>query len=166
MAAEVSLRVNTGTDAGTESGSVSGIDFISADNATNSLANRQANPIVIPVSGQHYSYEKWLTLKVDVAPDNEITNVLFWGPDGYPYGTEVYCGVTGSGATPTDSQSSVATDKAEVVAVESDKLTWDNGPLTSSGDTTDFLVLQLEITSDAGPGNWSQQTFMYSYDEI
>ena len=166
MAAEVSLRVNTGTDAGTESGSVSGIDFISADNATNSLANRQANPIVIPVSGQHYSYEKWLTLKVDVAPDNEITNVLFWGPDDYPAGTEVYCGVTASGATPGDEGSSVATDKADTEAIETNKLTWDTGPLTSQGETTDFLVLQLEVESHASPGNWAQHTFYYSYDEI
>jgi hypothetical protein len=45
MAATVTIRVYTGASAGTESSAVSGIDLISADNATNSLANRQANPI-------------------------------------------------------------------------------------------------------------------------
>ena len=43
MVASLSVRVYTGSSAGTESAVVTGIDFISADNATNSLANRQAN---------------------------------------------------------------------------------------------------------------------------
>ena len=70
MAASVSIRVCTGANAGTESAAVSGIDFLSADNATNSTANRQANPI----TAGNKSYEKWLRAEVDTAPDNAVDN--------------------------------------------------------------------------------------------
>ena len=75
MAASLSVRVYTGSAAGTESAVVTGIDLESADNATNTLANRQANPI--NVGGQ--SYEKWLKLKLDTAPANGVTNFKIWG---------------------------------------------------------------------------------------
>jgi len=70
MVATLTLRVYTGTNAGTESATVTGIDMISADNATNSLANRQANPISVGTK----SYDKWLKLKLSTAPDNGVTN--------------------------------------------------------------------------------------------
>ena len=165
MPATLTLRVFTGADAATMSDAVTGIDFISADNAVNSLGNRQANPVVIPVAGQHYSYEKWLKLRVDVAPDNDITNVMFWGPNSYPDGTEIKVGKTATGATPTDQGSAVADADAKTVAIEADKFDWHAAAMTEVGNATDFLVLQLEAESHASPGNWAQQTFYYSYDE-
>ena len=74
MAASLSVRVYTSTGP-TESAVVTGIDFISADNATNTLGNRQSNPITVGAN----SYEKWLKLKVDTAPANGVTNFLIWG---------------------------------------------------------------------------------------
>src|ERR1041384_3137956 len=75
MAASLSFRVYTGASAGTKSAVVTGIDLESADNATNSLANRQANPITVGTN----SYEKWLKLKGDTAPANAVTNFKVWG---------------------------------------------------------------------------------------
>lgn len=40
MAATVEWRCFTGTNGATESGAITGTDFISADNAVNSLANQ------------------------------------------------------------------------------------------------------------------------------
>jgi hypothetical protein len=54
MAATVTIRVNTGAAAATESGAQTGIDLISADNATNSPANRSANPITASSSTTLY----------------------------------------------------------------------------------------------------------------
>ena len=68
MAASVSIRVCYGANAGTESAAVSGIDLISADNATNSTANRAAYPITAGES----SYEKYIRAEVDTAPDNAV----------------------------------------------------------------------------------------------
>ena len=56
MVATLTLRVYTSTAAGTESAAVTGIDLISADNATNTLGNRQTNPITVNTN----SFVKWL----------------------------------------------------------------------------------------------------------
>lgn len=160
MAATVTIRCNTSTDAGTESGVVTGIDFISADNATNSLGNRTANPI----TAGNRSFEKWVTARVDVAPDNACSNFKFWTDAAVETETTLYGGTTATGATPTDSASSVATTDA-TTWTSGAKLTWHAGDLTGVSDTTDFLVLQLATTGSAAAGNWTQETLSYSYDE-
>ena len=161
MVATLGLRVYTGASAATESGVVTGIDLISADNATNSLANRQANPITV---GTH-SYEKWLKLKISAIPDNNVSNFLVWGDGGVASSTTLY--VVGNyitGATPTSVTSSVATNDFTTYTSGA-KLTWDAGPYTNTNDTTRYLVFQLAVNSDANPGNWTQETVSYSYDE-
>ena len=47
------------------------------------------------------------------------------------------------------------------------KAVWDDGQYTAGqlDAYTEYLILQLEVGSDAGPGNWTQQTVNYSYDE-
>ena len=160
MAATVTWRVNTSTNAGTESSAQTGIDFISADNATNNLSNRTSNPIT---AGEN-SYEKWCTLRVDVAPDNGVTNFKFWTDGTVDSNTTLYAGTTATGATPTASASTVATVDATTYTSGS-KLTWDSASYTSVSDTTDFLVLQLQTTGSAAAGNWTQETLYYSYDE-
>ena len=47
------------------------------------------------------------------------------------------------------------------------KAVWDNAPYTAAntGSYTKYLVLQLAVGATAGPGNWTQQTVNYSYDE-
>jgi hypothetical protein len=160
MAATVTIRVNTGTDAGTESGAVSGIDLISADNATNSTTNRQAYPIT---AGQR-SYEKWITAKVDAAPDNACDNFQLWGDGTVQQSTDLYVGKTQTGVTPTSGDSSVATNDWTTYTSTS-KFAWHATDMTGIGSTTDFAVFQLDIDADAAAGNWTQETINYSYDE-
>ena len=167
MAATVELRCFTGTNAGTESGAITGIDFISADNATNSLANRTANPITIPDAGTNYSFEKWLKLRIIVAPANSISNIKFWTDGGFATGTGVKYGTTATGATPVQTASTKATTDAST-ATSAAKATWDSGSYTTTGLIASFLVLQLNVTTTAAQGNWngSGETFYYSYDEM
>jgi len=160
MAATVSIRVNTGASAGTESNTVTGIDLISADNATNSLDNRQANPI----TAGDQSYEKWLTAKVDVAPDNYVENFQVWGDGNVQTETTLFVGVTSTGATPTNSDSTVATNDYTTYT-SGNKFAWHATQMTGIGSTTDFLVLQLDTSASATAGNWTQETMNYSYDE-
>src|SRR6478752_9180401 len=78
-AATLSVRVTTGASPGSMSQAETGIDLESADNSTNSLANRQANPVTIPAgTTSAFSFEKWLKLAVDVAPANSVTNFKAW----------------------------------------------------------------------------------------
>lgn len=161
MAASLSVRVYTGSAAGTESGAVTGIDFISADNATNSLANRTANPIT---AGQN-SYEKWLKLKVDTAPANGVTNFLIWGDGAVQTSTTLmFTGAYITGTTPTTGSSSIANTNFNNFTA-GNKATWDSGNYTATNATTRYSVFQLQVASDCGPGNWTQETINFSYDE-
>ena len=160
MAATVTIRVNTGAGAGTESPAVSGIDLISADNATNSQANRAAYPIT---AGQK-SYEKWLTARVDVAPDNNVSNFQFWGDGTFQSSTHLFVGKNSAGVTPTSVDSAYATNNMTNYT-SGNKFAWHATNMTGVGSTTDFLVLQLDVDADASPGDWTQETLYYSYDE-
>lgn len=161
MAATLTLRVYTGSAAGTESGSVTGIDFISADNATNSLGNRQANPITVGTN----SYEKWLKLKVDAAPANAVTNFQIWGDGAVMTSTTLYfTGAYVTGVTPTTATSTVA-NVAFTTYTSGNKAVWDSASYTATNATTKHAVYQLAVGATAGPGNWTQETISFSYDE-
>jgi hypothetical protein len=160
MAAVLSLRVRTGAPAGTESSAVTGIDLISADNATNSLANRQANPITVGTR----SFEKWTYLKVDTAPANAVANFKIWGDGGVAANTTLYWGTTATYATPVNTSSSVATTNFNTVTSGA-KGTWHAGSLSALNAVTNYSVFQLDVQSGASPGNWPTETVSYSYDE-
>lgn len=161
MVAALSLRVYTSTNAGTESGAVTGIDLISADNATNSLVNRQTNPITVGTN----SYEKWLKLKVDTIPANGVTNFKIWGDGTVMTSTTLnFTAAYITGATPTTAASTVATSNFTGFTA-SNKATWDSTSYTNTNATTKYVVFQLAVGADAGPGNWTQETVNYSYDE-
>jgi hypothetical protein len=160
MAATVTIRVNTGASAGTQSGAVSGIDFITDDNAINSTANRQTYPIT--AGGK--SYEKWLTARVDAAPDNYVNNFQWYGDGAVQQSTSLYIGKTAAGVTPTTADSTVATNLWTNYLTGS-RFAWHATNMTGVGSVTDFAVFQLDVNADAAAGNWTQETLSYSYDE-
>ncbi len=161
MAATLTFRVYTGSAAGTESGSVTGIDYISADNATNSLANRQANPI--PVNSQ--SYEKWMKMKVDTAPANSVSNFQVWGDGTVMTSTTLmWTGAYVTGVTPTNAVSTIASTTFTNFT-SGNKMTWDSGSYTATNATTRYMVSQLQVAATAGPGNWTQETISVSWTE-
>jgi len=161
MAATLTFRVYTGSSAGTESSSVTGIDYISADNATNSLANRQANPI--PVNSQ--SYEKWMKMKVDTAPANSVSNFQVWGDGTVMTSTTLmWTGAYTTGVTPTNAVSTIA-NTTFTNFTAGNKMTWDSGSYTATNATTKYMVSQLQVAATAGPGNWTQETISVSWTE-
>lgn len=160
MAASLSLRVYT-TAGKTQSSAVTGIDMISADNATNTTANRQANPITVSTN----SYEKWVNLVIDTAPANGVTNFKIWG-GGTTQTSTTFNFTTAyvTYATPTNADSTVAATNFNTYTA-GNKATWDATSYSATGASTKFSVFQLKVGSDCGPGNWTQQTISYSYDE-
>lgn len=160
MAATLVLSVSYGSTP-TVADSVTGIDLISADNATNTLANRQANPITVGTN----SYEKWIRLKVTATPANYVQSFKVWFNSTVDATTTLYF----TGAFVTYQQGTTATSTiANVDATtytSGNKATWDNASYTNTNDYTKYLVMQLAVGASAGPGNWTQQTVNYSYDE-
>jgi len=160
MAATVSIRVCTGNSCGTTSNTVTGIDFISADNALNTSANRAANPIT---AGQQ-SYEKWLILYVDVAPDNAVTSLEVYQDGAIDASTGLYVGKTSVAGTPSSGDSGVATNDF-TQQTTGNRFAWHATAMTGIGSLSDYLVLQLDADADAAAGNWTQETITYAYDE-
>jgi len=161
MAATIEMQACTSTDAGTEA-TAAAITFRANDSAD----NNSDNPITIPGSGTTYSYEKWLRWKCTAAPDTQCTNFKFWGPNSTPgTGLVIYAGTTDTGVTPTDSDSSVATTRQDTNYYDSSNTLSIAGTLTTIGNETDYLVLQLDVGDTATQGDMTQQTMYYSYDE-
>lgn len=168
MVASLSLRVYTGTNAATESAAVTGIDFISADNATNSSGNRTTNPVTVGTN----SFSKHLRLKVDTSPANGVTNFKFWtdGAGQANVGLRAKLAVGTGGATPgtgdsTPSATSITGDADAYTYTSGAKGTWDTASYVTQNNVSKSMVLQLQPTGSAVAGNWTQETLNYSYDE-
>lgn len=168
MVASLTVRVMTGASAGTQSAAVTGIDFISADNATNSLANRTTNPVTVGTN----SFEKHIRLAVDTSPANGVTNFKFWG-DGVTItnvAQRAKLGVGTGGATPgTADTTPVATamtgDVDATTLTAAAKGTWDTTSYVTATNVTKAVILQIQPNASATPGNLAQKTWNYSYDE-
>jgi hypothetical protein len=167
MVASLTLRVYTGTNAATESSAQTGIDLISADNATNSLGNRQANPVTVGTN----SFEKHLRLRIDTAPANAVTNFLWWtdGSGTTNVALRAKEAVGTGGATPgtgdsTPTATSMTGDLDAYTRTSGAKGTWDAASYSTQNHVTKALLLQLQPSGAADPGNWSE-TINFSYDE-
>lgn len=161
MAATITMRGCTGTNAGTQA-DITAITYRSND----SVVNDSNNPITIPSSGTNHSYEKWILWEVDVAPDNQCTNFKYWGPGTAPgTGLTVFAGTTATGVTPVNTDSTVATTQQDTNYSSSGSSLAISGTLAAIDDETDYLVLQLDVESTATQGDMTQQTYYYSYDE-
>lgn len=160
MAATISLRVYTSTGP-TESSAQTGADLISADNATNTLGNRQANPITVGTN----SYEKWLKLKVDAAPANAVTNFKIWGDGAVMTSTTLKFTAAFVTYQQGSTVSSTIANTTFTNFTSGNKATWDSASYSATNATTKFVVFQLQVDATAGPGNWTQETVSYSYDE-
>jgi hypothetical protein len=160
LAASVSLRVYTGSGAGTQSAAQTGISFLSIDSAANDATTRQNNPVDVGT----VSFEKWMALVVDVAPANAVANFQWWTDGSGPSNVALKYGTTGTGVTPKNTTSTVATNDA-FTATSGSPATWHAGSLTTVGQRTDFLVMQLQPASNAAAGNIPTETISYKYQE-
>lgn len=188
MAAEFSVYLDTGgtdnnpgTSTDTDALGPPNIRFKQADNPTID----SNDPIPIPSSGTEYSRWKQIYLYCDTAPSTQVDNIKFY-TDGSGFGTGITVKV-GDGTQTKNSGSSAGYDVSDAnevitnhtdVATATDVFTYTSGsPRTVSisesgnvidavGETTDYLVLSMEVTSSASPGNLSDETFTFQYDEI
>lgn len=161
MPATIQLLACTGANAATEN-VVTGIQLRSNDSH---LVDKN-NPIVVPTSGTSRSYEKWLRFKCTVAPSTQCTNFKYWGPNTTPgTGLTLFAGTTATGASPVNSDSSIATTQQDTNYYDSSHVLAISGTLTAPNDKTNFAVLQLDVASTAAAGDMTQQTHNYSYEE-
>ena len=162
MAATLVLSVSTSSGP-TVTDAVTGIDLESADNATNTLANRQANPITVGTN----SYEKWIRLKITATPANYVQSFKVWFNSTVDTTTTLnFTGAYVTYQVGTTAASTIANANATTYTA-GNKAAWDVAQYTLGqlNAYTKYLVMQLAVGATAGPGNWTQQTVNYSYDE-
>jgi hypothetical protein len=136
---------------------VTGIDLVSADNALNSSGNRSSNKVVPGTN----SFEKWVRLRVDVAPTGVVTNFAVTREGDLPDGVTIRFGVTDTPATPVASTSVVAT--TEMVAGR--QYIFDANQYAEAGDHSRYLVFQEQVLSSVTTISIDEQDFDFAWQE-
>ena len=163
MVATVQIVEKNGT-AGTNTQKDSGtVRFKNADNATVDTSN----PMVIPTAGNDFSYEKWLRLKVTVAPDTNISNLKFYtdGANGFGTGVDLYAKAVATYATPAEATATAGYASAFTYTSGS-ALNLGTAAVTGTGEKGSHAVLMMRVASTASPGTLTAETGTFSYDEI
>jgi len=188
MAAVFSVFLDTGgTDnsPGTETNidalGPPGIRFKQADNPTIDALD----PMPIPAAGTEYSRWKQIYLKCTTAPSTKVDNVKFY-TDAGDFGTGITVKV-GDGVQVHSSTATTGYDVSDAnevitnhtdVAAATDAFSYTSGaPRTCTiseasaqidaiDETTDYLVLSMEVGTTASPGDLANETFTWQYDEI
>lgn len=174
MQAEFVLKKCTGSSAGTETDCSFNPCLLNADIVSTDISSYQ---IAIPGdsgSSPNYSYETWLIWVCTAAPTNYCNNFKIWGPSSRP-GDDTYLtilmGTTATGATPTDSASSVATlaqhsnyySSSNALSVGTPQT---DDKITAVSQKTDYIVAQLKVEYGAViTGEIGNMVYNFSYDE-
>ena len=161
--------------------------FKTADDATIDTNN----PIPIPAAGTKYSYWKQMYLYCGTAPSTKVDNIKFYTDEG-GFGTGITVKAGDEFPTKTaasDAGYEVATGTPgdtgdEMVAAHAgltgstDVFTFSSAaPLSVSigeagniidaiGETTNYVILQMEVISTASPGDLTDETMTWKYDEV
>lgn len=163
MAATVQLIEKNGAG-GTATDKTGGtIRFKNADNSTVDLNN----PMVKPVSGSDWSFEKWLRMNVTGGTYTQITNVKAYtdGSSGLGTGINLWAKAVTTFATPAEATASTGYTNA-FTYTSGAALSLGAGPFTSTGEKGDHLVMMMEVTSTASGGLTPSETLTLAWDEI
>jgi hypothetical protein len=168
MAATVTVyESNTGSE--TKTNSVSNINFGSTDASGLTPASY---PISFATGSTYYSYEKYIGLYI-TGTYNKVDNLQYWKSAGtYSTGVSVYVSNTANTAyaTPVNTLSSKATNACPT----SDPGTANIGiggafagsSVTNATTYSNYVCMQLRVDgSTASPGDMTQLTFSFQYDE-
>ncbi len=183
MAATVIINEYNGAG-GTKTDKTSGsVRFKNADDANVDLVN----PLVVPGSGQEYSYEKWLRLEItDAGGFTQIDNLRAYsdGANGFGAGVKLWYAVAGGFMQPVvpseasdPPQSAAAGSPVENMTdlftsssgspIDLDGI--NSGPFTDGSpaeEIGDFLVLVMEVEPGASQGVLTAETLTFAFDEI
>lgn len=150
MSAEVSVRAYTGAGAGTESAALAEVALISEDAVTGD-----------PVAPGSRSFERWVRLRVDVAPDIGVANFWLMNTGDLPEGVSLLFGVTDTPATPVATVSQVATK----VLTSGQRFIFDVDTYAEVGDHSRYVVIQEVVAADAASGAIPAQALRFGWAE-
>lgn len=159
------------------------IRFKQADDATIDAVA----PIPIPAAGTNYSRWKQVFMKCTTAPSTQVDNVKFY-TDGAGFGTGITLNIADAcplhsstvttGYDVADVNTTMASGGHTDVTTVTDAFTYTSGSpktvsISESGsiinainETTNYIVLQMAVGTTASPGNLTDETLTFQYDEI
>ncbi len=183
MAATVIINEYHGAG-GTKTDKTTGtVRFKNADNANVDLID----PLVVPASGQEYSFEKWLRLQItDAGGFTQIDNLRAYsdGSNDFGSGVKLWYAVSGTYMQPVvpneasdPPQSAAAGSPVENMAdffsatsgAPADMDAINTGPFTDGSpaeEIGDWLVLVMEVEPGASQGVLTAETLTFAFDEI
>lgn len=163
------------------------VRFKNADNATVDLLN----PLIVPTADREYSFEKWLRLEVTGGTYTQLSNLQFYSDGTNSFGTGIKVwywsasefsnpSVPSESNDPPVQAGSPAEVGQDLFALTSgspgdlDVLNpgsgpdgvFDGGSPGGEGDIGDFLVLVMEVETNASQGLLASETLTVSFDEI
>lgn len=176
-----------GTEQDTDALGPPNLRFKTADDATID----DNNPIPIPEAGTKYSFWKQIYLYCGTAPSTKVDNVKLYS-DGGGFGTGITLKVgeqfpiktnalnTGyevATGTPGDTgdemvaahaglTSSVDMFGKTVGSPLAVTINEDGNLINAIGETTNYVCFQMEVISTASPGNLTDETLTFQYDEV
>ena len=146
---------------------VSGIDFLNADNAVNSLVNRKSFPIAVPASGgdNRYSYFKYMKFGVSHVPTGyAFSDFKVWGPTTpVASGIKIYWGTTDSYSIPTVPTTASGYNRQDLNYYSEATALTISGELSAVGEYTNYLVMFAEVEPGAYIGGVDEFTFYYTF---
>lgn len=144
------------------------------------------DPMPIPAAGTEYSRWKQIYLFCDTAPDTQVDNLRFF-TDGGGFGTGITVNVGDEFPTHADGVETGydVSDTNEVMTNHTDitgstdafghtsgsplsgpSISESGNIINAQNETSNYLVLQMEVISTASPGDLANETFTIRYDEI
>ncbi len=126
-----------------------------------------ADPMVIPTANQDYSYEKWLRLKVTVAPDTNISTLKFYtdGAKGWAAQVKLWAKAVATYVTPAEATATAGYTDAFAYTSGS-ALDLGTAAVTGTGEKGDHVVAMLEVETGATQGALAGETLTFSFDEM
>lgn len=173
MAATVLVREKNGAGETATDKTSGTVRFKNADDATVDLNN----PLIVPASGQEYSYEKWLRMHIGgTGPSSQITNLEFYmdGAKGWEATVKLWAAADATYSTPVVPAEGNDPPQHDAVGM-TDAFTYTSGAPLSLGagpystintDMGSYLVLVMEVEPSSTPGTLAGETATFEYDEI
>ncbi len=126
-----------------------------------------ADPMVIPTAAQDYSFEKWLRLKVTVAPDTNISNLKFYtdGSSGWAAQVKLWAKAVATYAAPAEATATAGyTDAFTYTSAAA--LDLGTAAVTGTGEKGSHTVMMMEVETGATQGALAGETMTFSFDEM
>ena len=144
------------------------------------------SPLTIPSSGTIFSFWKQSYMRCTTAPDTQVDNVQIFSDGALGWGTGVivqigdetplHSSVVTTGYDLADAQE-IMTNHTDITAetslfdftsisAKSISISETSSIIDAVNETTNYIVLQLDVESTASPGTKPIETITWQYDEI